>query len=144
MLVIALDDRDQILSVADAAQKHYPHLKIFARAYDRRHAFELMNAGIENVYRETFGTSLEMGKDALHALGFRAYKAHRLAQKFRTHDEQSLREMAKLIDDEEALITETHKAQELAERLMREDRQSAPDMDDTDWKAPPPELRERG
>ncbi|NNF79552.1 MAG: potassium transporter [Rhizobiales bacterium] len=144
VLVIALDDRDQILSVADAAQKHYPHLKIFARAYDRRHAFELMNAGIENVYRETFGTSLEMGKDALHALGFRAYKAHRLAQKFRTHDEQSLREMAKLIDDEEALITETHKAQELAERLMREDRQSAPDMDDTDWKAPPPELRERG
>ncbi|MCP5083688.1 MAG: potassium transporter [Alphaproteobacteria bacterium] len=144
LLVIALDDRDQILSVADAAQKHFPHLKIFARAYDRRHAFELMNAGIENVYRETFGTSLEMGKDALHALGFRAYKAHRLAQKFRTHDEQSLREMAKLIDDEEALITETHKAQELAERLMREDRQSAPDMDDTDWKAPPPELRERG
>ncbi len=144
LLVIALDDRDQILAVAEAAQKHYPHLKIFTRAYDRRHAYELMNAGLDNVYREMFGSSLDMGKDALRALGFRAYKAHRLALKFRDHDEENLREMVKHMDDEETLITETHKAHELAERLMREDRQAAPDMDDTDWKAPPPELRERG
>ncbi len=144
LLVIALDDREQILAVAEAAQKHYPHLKIFARAYDRRHAYELMNAGLEHVYRETFGSSLDMGKDALQVLGFRAYKAHRLVLKFRSHDEQNLRDTVKHMDDEEALITESHKAQELAERLMREDRQAAPDMDDTDWKAPPPELRERG
>ncbi|MEM8690176.1 MAG: hypothetical protein AAGF81_22825, partial [Pseudomonadota bacterium] len=98
----------------------------------------------DNVYREMFGSSLDMGKDALSALGFRAYKAHRLALKFRDHDEENLREMVKHMDDEETLITETHKAHELAERLMREDRQAAPDMDDTDWKAPPPELRERG
>lgn len=144
LLVIALDDRDQIMSVAEAAQKHFPHLKIFVRVYDRRHAFELMNIGIDHVYRETFGSSLDMGKDALTVLGFRAHTAHRRAQKFRIHDEQMMRDMAKLVDDEEALITETHKAHELAERLMREDRQSAPDMDGGDWKAPPPELRERG
>lgn len=144
LLVIALDDREQILAIAETAQKHYPHLKIFARAYDRRHAYELMNAGLEHVYRETFGSSLDMGKDALQVLGFRAYKAHRLVLKFRSHDEQNLRDTVKHMDDEEALITESHKAQELAERLMREDRQAAPDMDDTDWRAPPPELRERG
>ncbi|MEM7426278.1 MAG: monovalent cation:proton antiporter-2 (CPA2) family protein [Pseudomonadota bacterium] len=144
LLIISLDDRDMTLGVVDAAQKHYPHLKIFVRAYDRRHAYELMNAGVEHVYRETFGSSLDMGKDALTSLGYRAYKAHRLMLKFRGHDEESLRNMAKHMDDEDALITESHKAHELAERLMREDRQIAPDMDDSDWKAPPPELRERG
>ncbi len=144
LLIISLDDRDMILSVVDAAQKHYPHLKIFARAYDRRHAYELMNAGVMNVYRETFGSSLDMGKDALTSLGYRAYKAHRLMLKFRNHDEENLRHTVKHMDDEDALITESHKAHELAERLMREDRQTAPDMDDSDWKAPPPELRERG
>lgn len=144
ILVIALDDRDLIANVAEAAQKHYPHLKIFARAYDRRHAYELMDAGVENVYRETFGSSLDMSKDALQSLGFRAYQAHRLILKFRSHDEQNLRDTAKFMHDEEALITESHKAHELTERLMREDRQTAPDMDDNDWKAPPPELRERG
>ncbi len=85
-----------------------------------------------------------MGAGAVRSLGFRGEKAGRVALKFRDHDEQNLRDTAKHMDDEEALITESHKSHELAERLMREDRQTAPDMEDSDWKAPPPDLRERG
>ena len=58
LLVIAIDDADKILEIASLAQKHYPHLKIAARAIDRRHAYQLMKLGINTFKRETFDLSL--------------------------------------------------------------------------------------
>ncbi|HEX2613627.1 MAG TPA: potassium transporter, partial [Fibrobacteria bacterium] len=69
-------------------------LKILARSKRRVDAYELINAGFENVYRETLGTSLDMGADALHLLGFRAYHARRAAMAFRKHNEAALRDLA--------------------------------------------------
>ena len=67
---------------------------MLARSRGRAETYELLNAGFENVYRETLGTSLDMGTDALRLLGFRAYHARRAALAFRKHNEGALRELA--------------------------------------------------
>ena len=104
----------------------------------------LVNAGFDHFHRETFGSSLEMGRDILQALGFRAHRAHRLAERFRKHDVASVSDMAKHAGDEEAFISETRKSRELLEQLMKEEHQDAPDESDEHWRAPPPDSKARG
>jgi monovalent cation:proton antiporter-2 (CPA2) family protein len=94
LLILTMADTDKIKAIGEMARKHFPHLKILARSKRRVDAYELINAGFENVYRETLGTSLDMGADALRLLGFRAYHARRSALAFRKHNEAALRDLA--------------------------------------------------
>jgi CPA2 family monovalent cation:H+ antiporter-2 len=94
VLILTLADTDKIKAIGELARKHFPHLKILARSKRRVDAYELINAGFDHVYRETLGTSLEMGADALRLLGFRAYHARRSAAAFRKHNEGALRDLA--------------------------------------------------
>ena len=69
ILVIAIDNRERSMRSSRWRDGHFPHLEIFARAFDRTHAYELINAGVTHVYREVFGSSLALAEDALVALG---------------------------------------------------------------------------
>ena len=60
----------------------------------RAEAYELLEAGVEHVFRDKLDSSLRLGVEALRLLGFRAHHAHRAAQTFRRHDERALRELA--------------------------------------------------
>lgn len=142
--VVSIDDRDRTLEIAEMVRKHHPHLEIFVRAFDRRHATEIVNAGFRHFYRETFGSSLEMGKDVLKALGLGAYRAHRLTERFRRHDVSSVSDMAQHAGDEETMISEAHKSREMLAQLMREERAGHIEEDDEHWRAPPPESTARG
>ncbi|HEU4407036.1 MAG TPA: monovalent cation:proton antiporter-2 (CPA2) family protein [Polyangiaceae bacterium] len=93
-LVVAIDGAEERLALVKTARKHFPRLAIFARASGRVDAYDLIDAGVTHVYRETFDTALRAAADALRALGARAHRAHRLAQNFRRYDEQNLRAMA--------------------------------------------------
>lgn len=93
-LVIAIGDAEKGLEIARTARQHFPHLRILARADDRPMAFDLLELGIEQVYRDTLDTALRVGVDALRAVGVRAHRAHRSAQAFRRYDEQHLRTLA--------------------------------------------------
>jgi CPA2 family monovalent cation:H+ antiporter-2 len=94
LLIITLSDTAKIRAIGELARKHFPHLKIMVRSRKRVDAYELINAGFDNVYRETLGTSIDMGADALHMLGFRAYHARRAALAFRKHNEEAMRDLA--------------------------------------------------
>jgi voltage-gated potassium channel Kch len=102
--VLAIDDVDASVRTAELVRKHFPHLKIFARARNRQHAFRLMDLGVEHVVRETFGSSLEMSVEVLQALGLSKLKAQETAQRFRLHDEATLLRQHALKDDEKKLI----------------------------------------
>jgi glutathione-regulated potassium-efflux system ancillary protein KefC/glutathione-regulated potassium-efflux system protein KefB len=93
LLVIAVDDRDKALEIAEAARRHFPQLKILARAFDRGHFYELMKREVDAAERETFEGGLRLGVTALRALGWRAHQAERAAGLFRRHDERNLRAM---------------------------------------------------
>ena len=105
LLVLALDDPSKNLELVKTTAKHFPHLTILARARSRTDAYELLDAGVDHVYRETLDTSLQVGVDALRLLGFHGYQAHRSSRKFRRHDEEALRELAAKRHDREAYIS---------------------------------------
>jgi glutathione-regulated potassium-efflux system protein KefB len=88
---------------------------VFARARDRRHAWQLMDLGAR-VFRETFGSSLEMGRDVLVALGLSPEQAEDRARRFRAFDQNLLEAQRLMQDDETALLQSTEDARrELAE-----------------------------
>ena len=53
-LIVTLDDPDATTRLAKIAQKHFPKLRIVARARDMRHMFELRDLGVEVIERETW------------------------------------------------------------------------------------------
>jgi CPA2 family monovalent cation:H+ antiporter-2/glutathione-regulated potassium-efflux system protein KefB len=124
LLVIALEDTEDALSVADLAARHFPHLVILARARDRRHAHLLMDRNITRIVRETFFSSLRMSEMAMQELGVPAEEVDRVLRLFREHDEQQLQSSHAIYLDETRLIQSTREAaQELAD-LLEADRRS--------------------
>jgi len=119
-LVIAIDDQEKALEIAETAREHFPHLKILARAWDRRHAYELMARKVDFIERETFEGGIRLGVRAMRILGVRANQAERAGRIFRRHDERLLGEMAKHWgNDDFREIMRTR--QSMAEELMRQD-----------------------
>jgi glutathione-regulated potassium-efflux system ancillary protein KefC/glutathione-regulated potassium-efflux system protein KefB len=95
VLIIAIDDQEKALEMAETAREHFPHLKILARAWDRRHAYELLARKVDVIERETFEGGIRLGVQALRLLGMRANQAERAGGFFRRHDERLLMEMAR-------------------------------------------------
>ena len=69
LLVLAIDDVEASVRTAGLVRRHFPRLRILARARNRQHAFRLMDAGVTEIWRETFASSLELAEAALVALG---------------------------------------------------------------------------
>lgn len=129
LFVVAIDDRERSLYIVELVQKHFPHLRILARAIDRRHAYEFIQRGVEVVQRETFDSALEMGEAALKLLGTRAYKAHRATRIFKEHDEEALWEMANLKDDTVRLARSQQLRRDLERVLQSDDQEMTQDVD---------------
>ena len=133
LLVIALDTPAKTLTLVHTARRHFPQLKILARAFDWIDAHNLYAAGVEHVYREALDTSLRMGTDALRLLGFRAHHAHRSAQRFLRYDEQSVRELTERRSDGAVYIDAARARIEELERVLLADL-SGPGLDrDVGW-----------
>jgi glutathione-regulated potassium-efflux system ancillary protein KefC len=89
-LIITLDDPAAITQLARAAKKHFPQLRVVARARDMRHLFELRDLGVEVIERETWLSALQLGEKALAAISGDAGRAARAARAFAEHDEEVL------------------------------------------------------
>lgn len=133
LLVVAIDNREQILDIVVLARKHFPQLKLLVRATDRRHAYELIRRGVEVIKRETFGSALDMGVEALKQLGMRSYKAQRAAQTFRYHDEEALHDMALIEGDDAALMARSRQMTQDLERILQSDEQEITHEVDRAW-----------
>ena len=125
LLVVGVDDGDKCLEIIETAQKHFPHLKILARAIDRRHAYQLIDKEIEGFRRETFDSALNLAQQALTTLGVKAEKASRITQVFAKHDVDSLRKLAKFWGDDQSYG--------IAVRQRMEDLKQVLDDDQQDW-----------
>lgn len=95
LLVICLDDPERNKFVLEYARKNFPQLKIFVRAKNRLDAYDFLNNGVENIYRETLGTAVDMAVDVLQATGMRRYAARRMGNRFLVIDKASTRRLAK-------------------------------------------------
>ena len=121
VFVLAIDDRDRALTIATSVRRHFPHLRVLARAWDRVHAYQLLNLGVHQVYREVFGSSVDVARDALITLGQDPADAQRAASLFKAHDEQLVRESAAHQLDQSKLIDITRRGRaEIANVLARD------------------------
>jgi len=137
LLVVAVDDADKSLEIVELARRHFPHLQVLARAFDRRHAYALIRLGVGVIRRETFGSALELGVDALQRLGVNPHRAHRAAHTFRRHDEAALREVAALEGDDADRIARSRQLSEELERLLQSDREDLGEERDRAWDISP-------
>lgn len=69
VICICVDDREAALRIVEIASEHFPQARLHARAYDRIHAIDLANAGVDVHMRETFESALSFGRATLVALG---------------------------------------------------------------------------
>jgi monovalent cation:proton antiporter-2 (CPA2) family protein len=121
IIVIAIDDEQKSVALADLVLKHFPHLKIYARAIGRVHAYEYQKRGIRHFYRETVGTSLDLGIDVLRALGQTRSQATRAALLFKRHDEEGVRELAQFWEDDDAYLKNARQHIEAFEQMFASD-----------------------
>jgi len=121
LFVLAIDDEAKALQIIETVRREFPRLKILARATSRQHAYDIIRHGVDQVYRETLGSALDLSVDALHELGMDKRRARRVAEIFREHDEASVREMARLEDVDDAYISIARKHIENLERALQSD-----------------------
>lgn len=122
IIIIAIGSPEKRLEVAETVKKHFPHLHMLVRSKDRYDAYDQMNAGLLHIYRETLDTSLRVGVDAMSLLGYRKYTARHLANTFFKYDEQALKKLS-AIRDQEIYINEIRKSTGELELLMQSDNQ---------------------
>jgi len=121
IFVLAIDDVEASVKTAEMVKKHYPHLKIYARARNRVHAYRLMDVGVDELIRETFLSSLELARDVLIGLGYSRNEADDAVRRFREHDEDLLQRQHKIYHDEAQLIAAAKQGAEELERLFEQD-----------------------
>ena len=121
LLVIAIDDADKIIEIAQLAQKHYPNLQIVSRAIDRHHAYELMRIGVKTIKRETFESALGLGVSALELLGNSEESAKRAGQLFSEHDRESMHVLSEVWGDDHSYGIAVKQRMELLKQVLVSD-----------------------
>ncbi len=121
IFVLATDDPEANIRTARVVKRAFPHLKIYARARNRQHAFKLMDMGVASVTRETFLSSIDMGRQIMESLGVPPELARERAETFRAHDEEMLQQQYLIYDDEAALVASAQQAQADLLRLFDAD-----------------------
>ena len=126
LFVLAIEDVERSLATARAVRKHFPHLTIFARARNRRHAYALMDLGIDRIVRDTFHSSLELAQGVLVELGLGEFESRHTVETFRDHDTARLIAQHGIAHDTDRMIEETrHWTRELEEMFAEDERDSA-------------------
>ena len=89
LLVIAIDDQERAVELAEYVNHTYPHVRILARAYDRGHHYALRFAGADFIISETYHSALTLGTQALKDLGVHPFRAEQLRQTFNETEAKS-------------------------------------------------------
>jgi monovalent cation:proton antiporter-2 (CPA2) family protein len=121
IFVLAIDDVDASIRTAELIRTQFPKLKIYARARNRQHAFSLMDAGVTNIIRETYVSSLEIASSVLQALGETQAAAREIVKKFRQHDEATLQAQYAVKEDENKFLATSREAAQQLEKLFETD-----------------------
>ncbi len=103
VILVAIAEHATSLKVVRLVKKHFPHLIVIARARNRQHTFDLMDAGADHAIRETFASALEATDVMLRNSGIEPDRIARIIAAFRAHDEQLLKEQYENIGDQQKL-----------------------------------------
>lgn len=124
-LILVVDDVESSLKTVDLVHDHFPKLKIFARARNRGHVFDLMERGVPHIKRETFDSSVNFIGELLVEMGHSKERASEIIDRFRRHDEIMVKEQFKVRKDDKMFLSVSNQANsQLADVLNSETYQS--------------------
>ncbi|WKB52215.1 glutathione-regulated potassium-efflux system protein KefC [Eleftheria terrae] len=133
VLVLAIDDIDQSLKVADLAREHFPHLTVVARARNVTHWHELRERQVQLIERETLDSALMSGRSVLEAMGWLPHQARQLAMRFRRHTVQQLEEQRPHYRDQAKLVALAKLGRQQLEELFAQERQDREQRQREGW-----------
>jgi monovalent cation:proton antiporter-2 (CPA2) family protein len=90
LIAICIDDREAASRVVDLAHAEFPGVKLYVRAYDRRHTLQLIDKNVDFSVRETFESALVFGGKALETLGIEPERAGAVIEFVRRRDQERL------------------------------------------------------
>jgi voltage-gated potassium channel Kch len=143
VLVVAIDDRDRAVALVEHVRRHYPRVRILARAFDVGHLYLLRKAGADLAVREVFEASLETGAAALEALGLHPFKVQKMIRAFRRHDAEGLDRLYDLWDENpdiatnRAFLAGVKAHTDNLQEVMAADRLQLHDRTERGWTPPP-------
>ncbi|MFL9924155.1 glutathione-regulated potassium-efflux system protein KefC [Herbaspirillum lusitanum] len=124
LLLIAIDDADASLRMAEDVKQAFPHLKIAARARNVTHYYDLLDRGVTVLERETFESALQMGQQVLKEMDFGAYQARQAAMKFRAHNIKTLYELYPHYKDQQQMVSMAVQAREELQAMFAHDKEA--------------------
>jgi monovalent cation:H+ antiporter-2, CPA2 family len=133
ILIAAIGSPDINFDLVEKTRQLFPNLTIMVRAASRPDAYDYIDMGIENIYRESLDTSVRLGVDVLVKLGYRRYSATRAGQNFIKYDEAAMQKLAPHRHDESTYIYNSREQIRMQEQLLTSDREINPTLNDHAW-----------
>ncbi len=137
VFVSALADSEENYQLVETLEKFYPHLKIMMRANNRYDAYEFIDKGLKNIYRDSLDTSIRLGVDVLTTLGKRAYTSRRAGATFLKKDEEAMWELAEHRHNKEKYISEARARIKYQEEVMEREMNGEEKPVDHAWDSEP-------
>ncbi|MCV0396924.1 MAG: monovalent cation:proton antiporter-2 (CPA2) family protein [Rhizobiaceae bacterium] len=85
-ILICVDKGETAVRIAEHLKSEFPLARVFARAFDRGIALDLVHAGVDFQIRETFESAMEFSQTALRALGATEDEVTELIEDVRRRD----------------------------------------------------------
>ena len=144
VLVLAIDEPETAIKIVETLRPQYPELPIFSRAYDRIHAYKLLELGVKEIVIETSGSAVALGTDVLMALGMQRERAMSKGQLFDVNNRRSIRHLAKQFKEKdlEAFIQASKVSSDQLEAMFQSDPDELLVGASSDWVPPsnPPSI----
>ena len=132
-LVLAIDDIEDSLALADAVRENFPHLPVLARARNVTHYYQLMDRGVTVIERETFESALHLGRRVLCQLGYGAYRAREATLKFREHNKATVDAVYPYYKDREQYVSMAKRARDELNQMFARDLKRYDSETDGGW-----------
>lgn len=98
VFVAAIDEKEKLTELVRYVSQNAPNVHIIARAVDRHHVYELWAAGCRDIIRDTYDSSLRMGRSSLEALNIPHDRAQMMVDAFNRSDRASMIDLADAYD----------------------------------------------
>jgi monovalent cation:proton antiporter-2 (CPA2) family protein len=124
VILVAVDDEDDALKIAQLVTDNFPSVKVIARAKNRFTAVKLTHLGVATNVREVFAGGLEAATMLLQAYGLSDTETNSLINIFDAHDRALLEStILKNMDIDQLVALSNQDRQEL-HNLFEEDKQN--------------------
>jgi glutathione-regulated potassium-efflux system ancillary protein KefC len=125
VIVVAIDDVEQSLTMVDMVRQHFPDAHIVARARNVTHYYGLRQRGVQHIEREVLDSALMSARTVLELLGMQRHTARNQAMRFRRHTIELIEEMAPHYGDEKRLIAMARQGRQQLEEMLASEREQA-------------------